>query len=246
MSFITNTDWQSYGGETTMSYLSQMAGLAVQNFLSAATGIALAMALIRGFARAGAKGIGNFWADLVRATLYVLLPACFVLALFYVWQGVPQNLSAYVEATTLEGAKQTIAQGPVASQLAIKMLGTNGGASSTPTPRTPFENPTALVNLVQMLTIFVIGAALTNVFGRAGRRRAPGLGHPRRHGRAVHGRRVRGLLGRGRRQSPDRRAGRRQCGRQHGGQGGALRRLALRAVRRHHHGRLVRRGQRHA
>ena len=167
VSFVTNTNWQAYGGESTMSYLSQMAGLSVQNFLSAAAGIALAMAMIRGFARAGAKGLGNFWADIVRVTLYVLLPACLVLALFYVWQGVPQNLGAYVEATTLEGAKQTIAQGPVASQLAIKMLGTNGGGFFNANSAHPFENPTALSNLVQMLTIFVIGAALTNVFGRA-------------------------------------------------------------------------------
>jgi len=167
MSFITNTNWQAYAGEQTMSYLSQMMGLAVQNYLSAANGIALALALVRGFARANAKGIGNFWADLVRATLYVLLPACIVLALFYVWQGVPQNLSGYVEATTLEGAKQTIAQGPVASQLAIKMLGTNGGGFFNANSAHPYENPTALSNFVQMLTIFVIGAALTNVFGRA-------------------------------------------------------------------------------
>ncbi|WP_428686228.1 potassium-transporting ATPase subunit KdpA [Reyranella sp.] len=167
VSFLTNTNWQSYGGETTMSYLSQMAGLSVQNFLSAATGIALAVALVRGFARAESKGIGNFWADIVRATLYVLLPFCLLLTVFYVWQGVPQNLSSYVEATTLEGAKQTIAQGPVASQLAIKMLGTNGGGFFNANSAHPYENPTALSNLVQMLSIFVIGAALTNLFGRA-------------------------------------------------------------------------------
>ncbi|MDI1288017.1 MAG: potassium-transporting ATPase subunit KdpA [Reyranella sp.] len=167
ISFLTNTNWQNYGGESTMSYLSQMTGLTVQNFLSAATGIALAMAFIRGFARTGAKGIGNFWADIVRVTLYVLLPFCIVLTLFYVWQGVPQNLGAYVEATTLEGGKQTIAQGPVASQLAIKMLGTNGGGFFNANSAHPYENPTALSNLVQMLTIFAIGAALTNVFGRA-------------------------------------------------------------------------------
>jgi K+-transporting ATPase ATPase A chain len=167
VSFLTNTNWQSYGGETTMSYLSQMAGLSVQNFLSAATGIALAVALVRGFARAESKGIGNFWADMVRATLYVLLPFCVLLTIFYVWQGVPQNLSSYVEATTLEGAKQTIAQGPVASQLAIKMLGTNGGGFFNANSAHPYENPTALSNLVQMLSIFVIGAAMTNVFGRA-------------------------------------------------------------------------------
>jgi len=167
VSFLTNTNWQSYGGETTMSYLSQMAGLSVQNFLSAATGIALAVALVRGFARAESKGIGNFWADMVRVTLYVLLPFCLLLTVFYVWQGVPQNLSSYVEATTVEGAKQTIAQGPVASQLAIKMLGTNGGGFFNANSAHPYENPTALSNLVQMLSIFVIGAALTNLFGRA-------------------------------------------------------------------------------
>lgn len=167
VSFLTNTNWQSYGGESTMSYLSQMAGLSVQNFLSAATGIALAVALVRGFARTETKGIGNFWADMVRATLYVLLPFCLLLTIFYVWQGVPQNLSGYVEATTLEGAKQTIAQGPVASQLAIKMLGTNGGGFFNANSAHPYENPTALSNLVQMLSIFVIGAAFTNLFGRA-------------------------------------------------------------------------------
>lgn len=167
VSFLTNTNWQSYGGESTMSYLSQMAGLSVQNFLSAATGIALATAFVRGFARADSKTLGNFWADLVRVTLYVLLPACILLTLFYVWQGVPQNLSSYVEATTMEGAKQTIAQGPVASQLAIKMLGTNGGGFFNANSAHPYENPTAFTNLVQMLSIFVIGAAMTNVFGRA-------------------------------------------------------------------------------
>jgi K+-transporting ATPase ATPase A chain len=166
VSFVTNTNWQSYGGESTMSYLTQMLGLTVQNFLSAATGIALALALIRGFARKSAQGIGNFWVDLVRCTLYVLLPISFVAALFFVWQGVPQNLAAYVDATTLEGAKQTIAQGPVASQLAIKMLGTNGGGFFNANSAHPYENPTALSNFVQMLLIFSIGAALTNVFGR--------------------------------------------------------------------------------
>ena len=165
-SFLTNTNWQNYGGESTMSYLSQTAGLTVQNFLSAATGIALAVALVRGFARAEAKGIGNFWADLVRITLYVLLPACILLTVFYVWQGVPQNLATYTEATTLEGARQTISQGPVASQLAIKMLGTNGGGFFNANSAHPYENPTALSNLVQMLSIFAIGAALTNLFGR--------------------------------------------------------------------------------
>ena len=166
VSFVTNTNWQAYGGETTMSYLTQMAGLAVHNFLSAATGIALAIALIRGFARREANGIGNFWVDLTRTTLYVLLPLSVVVGLFFVWQGMPQNLSAYVDATTLEGAKQTIAQGPVASQEVIKMLGTNGGGFFNANSAHPYENPNALTDFVQMILIFSIGAGLTNVLGR--------------------------------------------------------------------------------
>jgi K+-transporting ATPase ATPase A chain len=163
---VTNTNWQSYAGESTMGYLVQAAGLTVENFVSAATGIALSLALVRGFARAGAPTVGNFWADLVRATLYVLLPLCLVYALVLVWQGMPQNLDAYVAATTLEGAQQTIAQGPVASQEAIKMLGTNGGGFFNANSAHPYENPTPLTNLLQMVSIFAIGAALTNVFGR--------------------------------------------------------------------------------
>ncbi|HVQ67592.1 MAG TPA: potassium-transporting ATPase subunit KdpA [Bradyrhizobium sp.] len=166
ISFITNTNWQNYGGESTLSYLTQMVGLTHQNFLSAATGIALAVALIRGFARSSMRTIGNFWVDVTRCTLYVLLPICIVYTLFLVWQGMPQTLGAYVEATTLEGAKQTIAVGPVASQVAIKMLGTNGGGFFNANAAHPFENPTALSNFVQMLSIFALGAALTNVFGR--------------------------------------------------------------------------------
>jgi len=166
VSFITNTNWQNYGGESTMSYLTQMLGLTHQNFLSAATGIALAMALIRGFSRASMRTVGNFWVDVTRCTLYVLLPICVVYALFLVWQGMPQTLGAYVDATTLEGAKQTIAVGPVASQVAIKMLGTNGGGFFNANAAHPFENPTALSNFVQMISIFLIGAGLTNVFGR--------------------------------------------------------------------------------
>ena len=166
VSFITNTNWQNYGGETTLSYLTQMLGLTHQNFLSAATGIAIAVALIRGFARSSVRTVGNFWVDVTRTTLYVLLPICVVYALFLVWQGIPQTLGAYVDATTLEGAKQTIAVGPVASQIAIKMLGTNGGGFFNVNASHPFENPTALSNFVQMLSIFTIGAALTNVFGR--------------------------------------------------------------------------------
>jgi len=166
ISFITNTNWQNYGGESTMSYLVQMLGLTHQNFLSAATGIVLAMVLIRGFARASAKTVGNFWVDITRCTLYILIPICVPYALFLVWQGMPQTLSPYVDATTLEGAKQTIAVGPVASQIAIKMLGTNGGGFFNANAAHPFENPTALSNLVQIISIFAIGAALTNVFGR--------------------------------------------------------------------------------
>jgi K+-transporting ATPase ATPase A chain len=166
VSFITNTNWQNYGGESTMSYLVQMLGLTHQNFLSAATGIVLAVALIRGFARASVKTVGNFWVDITRCTLYVLLPICIPYALFLVWTGIPQTLGPYVDATTLEGAKQTIAVGPVASQIAIKMLGTNGGGFFNANAAHPFENPTALANYVQMISIFAIGASLTNVFGR--------------------------------------------------------------------------------
>jgi K+-transporting ATPase ATPase A chain len=166
VSFITNTNWQNYGGESTLSYLTQMVGLTHQNFLSAATGIALAVALIRGFSRSSMRTIGNFWVDVTRCTLYVLLPICIIYTLFLVWQGMPQTLGAYVEATTLEGAKQTIAVGPVASQVAIKMLGTNGGGFFNANAAHPFENPTALSNFVQMISIFALGAALTNVFGR--------------------------------------------------------------------------------
>lgn len=166
ISFLTNTNWQNYGGESTLSYLSQMLGLTHQNFLSAATGIVLAVALVRGFARASAQTVGNFWVDVTRCTLYILLPICVVYTLFLVWQGMPQTLGPYVEATTLEGGKQTIALGPVASQVAIKMLGTNGGGFFNANAAHPFENPTALSNLVQTLSIFALGAALTNMFGR--------------------------------------------------------------------------------
>src|SRR5450756_534358 len=167
MSFITNTNWQNYGGESTMSYLVQMLGLTHQNFLSAATGIALAVALIRGFSRSQMRTIGNFWVDVTRATLYVLLPICVVYALFLVSQGMPQTLGAYVDATTLEGAKQTIAVGPVASQVAIKMFGTNGGGFFNANAAHPFENPNDISNFIQMLSIFAIGAGLTWTFGKA-------------------------------------------------------------------------------
>jgi K+-transporting ATPase ATPase A chain len=166
VSFVTNTNWQSYVPETTMSYLTQMWGLTVHNFVSAATGVALAVAFIRGFARRSAETVGNFWVDLTRCTLYILLPISILAGLFFVWQGMPQNLNAYADATTLEGAKQVIAQGPVASQEAIKMLGTNGGGFFNANSAHPYENPNALTNLVQMVLIFSLGAALTNMFGR--------------------------------------------------------------------------------
>ena len=141
VSFATNTNWQNYGGESTLSYLTQMVGLTTQNFVSAATGVALVIALIRAFARASMKTIGNFWVDLTRCTLYVLLPLSIIGALILVWQGVPQNIGAYVDATTLEGAKQTLSQGPAASQIAIKQLGTNGGGFWNANSSVPYENP---------------------------------------------------------------------------------------------------------
>jgi potassium-transporting ATPase potassium-binding subunit len=165
-SFVTNTNWQNYGGESTMSYLTQMAGLTVQNFVSAATGVAIAIALIRAFSRKSMKTLGNFWVDLTRCILYILLPICIVMTLAFVALGVPQTLGSYVEATTLEGARQVMALGPVASQLAIKMLGTNGGGFFNANSAHPFENPDALSNMIQMVAIFTIGAGLTNVFGR--------------------------------------------------------------------------------
>lgn len=167
ISFTTNTNWQWYSGEAALSNLSQMLGLTIHNFLSAATGIALAFALFRGFARREAGTIGNFWADMTRITLYLLLPICVAYAVFLIASGVPQTLAAAVDATTLEGAKQVIALGPVASQEAIKMLGTNGGGFFNANSAHPFENPTALVNFVQMLSIFAIGVGLTYTFGKA-------------------------------------------------------------------------------
>ena len=167
VSFTTNTNWQSYGGESTMSNLAQMLGLTIHNFLSAATGIALAFALFRGFARREAKAIGNFWADVTRITLYLLLPLCIIYTVFLIASGVPQTMAGVVDVQTLEGARQSILLGPVASQEAIKMLGTNGGGFFNANSAHPFENPTALTNLVQMLSIFVIGFGLTWTFGKA-------------------------------------------------------------------------------
>ena len=166
VSFLTNTNWQGYSGESTMSYLVQMAGLTVQNFVSAAAGLAIAIAVVRGFARKESKTIGNFWTDLTRGTLYVLLPISIVAALFLCSQGVIQNLKPYTTVTTVEGAKQTIAQGPVASQEAIKELGTNGGGFFNANAAHPFENPTPLTNFVEMFLLLVIPAALTYTFGK--------------------------------------------------------------------------------
>jgi potassium-transporting ATPase potassium-binding subunit len=166
VSFMTNTNWQAYSPDTTMSYLTQMSALAVQNFVSAAVGIAVAVALIRGFARHTAKTIGNFWVDVTRCTLYILLPVCIVATLLFVAQGSIQNFKGPVTATTLEGPTQVIEQGPLASQLAIKMLGTNGGGYFNANSSHPYENPTPLANLIQMLLIFSLGAGLTYTFGK--------------------------------------------------------------------------------
>ncbi len=166
VSFMTNTNWQAYGGETTLGYLVQMGALTVQNFVSAAAGIAVAFALIRGFARKQANTIGNFWVDLTRGVVYVLLPISFAFALFLCARGVPQTIRAYVHAKTLEGATQTIAVGPVASQEATKMLGTNGGGFFNVNSSHPFENPTPLTNFVELLAILVISSGLTYTFGK--------------------------------------------------------------------------------
>ena len=167
VSFVTNTNWQSYSGETTLSYFSQMVGLTVQNFLSAATGIAVIFALIRAFMRQNISTLGNAWMDLVRITLWILLPVSLLIALFFVQQGALQNLSPYQPFVTLEGAKQILPMGPVASQEAIKVLGTNGGGFFNANSSHPFENPTALTNMVQMLAIFLIPTALCFAFGDA-------------------------------------------------------------------------------
>ena len=165
-SFVTNTNWQYYGGETTMSYLTQMAGLAVQNFVSAGVGIAVLAAVVRGIARRSAGTVGNFWVDLYRSLVYVLLPLSLVVSAILVWQGVPQTFGGHVTATTLQGAHQAIARGPVASQVAIKQLGTNGGGFYNANSAVPFENPTGLSNFVEMLSLLLIPAAQVFMFGR--------------------------------------------------------------------------------
>ena len=174
VSFTTNTNWQSYGGEGTMSYLSQMVALTLHNFVSASVGIGIAAALVRAIARHSAKTLGNFWVDLVRSTYYLLLPICLVFAVVLVSQGMIQNFKPYTKATTLEGAKQTIVQGPMASQVAIKMLGTNGGGYANANAAHPFENPSPLSNFLQMLSIFAIGSGLTYYLGRMTKNQAHG------------------------------------------------------------------------
>lgn len=174
VSFTTNTNWQSYGGEGTMSYFSQVVGLAYHNFVSAAVGIGIAAAFVRAIARSSTKTLGNFWTDLVRITGYLLLPICLVFAIFLVTQGMIQNFDPYTKAITLEGAEQVIAQGPMASQVAIKMLGTNGGGFVNANAAHPFENPTPLSNFVQMLSIFAIGSGLTWYLGRMVKNQAHG------------------------------------------------------------------------
>lgn len=179
VSFITNTNWQGYSGEVTMSYLTQMTALTVQNFLSAACGIAVAIALTRGIARRSSSSIGNFWVDMTRATIYILLPICMIFTIFLVGQGVVQTFAPYVEAISLEGIKQSIPLGPAASQVAIKMFGTNGGGFFNANAAHPFENPTALSNLLQLLSIFSIGGALTYTYGT--------LTKSRKHGWIIFG-----------------------------------------------------------
>src|SRR5579862_1129413 len=165
-SFITNTNWQFYGGEYTMSYLTQMAGLAVQNFVSAAVGMAVLAAVVRGIARRSSGTLGNFWVDLYRSLVYILLPLAIVVTVILIWQGVPQTLHGSVAATTIQGAHQSIARGPVASQIAIKQLGTNGGGFYNSNSAVPFENPTGLSNFIEMLAILLIPAAEVFMFGK--------------------------------------------------------------------------------
>ena len=206
VSFVTNTNWQSYGGETTLSYFSQMVGLTVQNFVSAATGMAIVVPLARAFSRANATTVGNFWVDLTRTTLYVLLPLSIVVAFALIALGMPQNLSSYVDATTLEGAKQTIAQGPVASQIAIKQLGTNGGGFFNVNSAHPYENPNIWTNTTRAVGHRRARTGPRRRLRPHDRPRARGLGAARRHD-AVPRRRLRDrLLGGGRRQSAAARA----------------------------------------
>ena len=246
VSFVTNTNWQSYGGETTMGHLVQMAGLTVQNFLSAATGMALAVAFVRAFARSGATTVGNFWVDMTRSTLYVLLPISILLALAFAISGIPQTLQGSVDATTLEGAKQAIALGPVASQEAIKQLGTNGGGFFNANAAHPFENPNAISNILSIWSMLLIAAALPYTFGRMVGDTRQGWALLVRHARDPDHRRPCRLLGGSERQSDPDRARPRSVRRQHGRQGGSLRSRDVGALRRGHDRALVRLRQCHA
>ena len=245
-SFTTNTNWQSYGGENTMSYFSQMVALASHNFFSAAVGIAIAAALVRGIVRGASRTLGNFWIDLTRITLYVLLPICVVYALFLVSQGIIQNFLPYTSVVGPDGFSQTVAQGPVASQIAIKMLGTNGGGFMNANAAHPFENPTALSNFVQMLSIFAIGSALTYYLGR--------MVKNQKHGWSVWSAMLILFLAGTlvcwwAEMHPNSSAARSRSpplGRKHGGQGSAIWHLQFLAVRHYYHLRLLRRGERHA
>ncbi len=245
VSFDTNTNWQNYSGETSASHLIQMAGLAVRNFVSAAVGIAVAIALVRGLVRRTASTIGNFWADVTRCTLYLLLPISIVGALFLVWQGVPQTFDGPHTVTTLQGATQTIPLGPIASQEIIKELGTNGGGFFNANSAHPFENPNGLTNLLEMFAILVIPFALTATFGRYAK--------DRRQGWALFAAMAGVLLvgafvDHGRRGQPESAVpGRRRPGAgQHGGQGDPLRRLPGRPVGSRHDRHQHRCGQRDA
>ena len=245
-SFITNTNWQNYSGETTMSHLTQMLGLTVHNFLSAATGLAMAFALVRGFARSSATTVGNFWVDVTRITLYILLPIAFVFAFVLVALGVPQTLAGAVDATTLEGAKQTISIGPVASQEIIKELGTNGGGFFNANSAHPFENPNAWTNILEIWALLLIPVASVLAFGRVVGDMRQGRAILGDDGRFSHCRRRRRLLVGDGGQSVAYSARRGPLRGQSRGQGGALRPGDVcplhRGHKRHQHGR----GQRHA
>src|ERR1035438_4322122 len=196
VSFATTTTWQAYGGETTLSYFSQMVGLTVQNFLAGAAGLAVGVAFIFGLARDRSQTLGNFWVDLLRSILWVLLPLSLLGALVLVWQGVPMNFHAYTQAIGLEGARQTIAQGPVAALEIIKNLGTNGGGFFNVNGAHPYENPTPLSNFIEMLAIAVLPAAFTNTFGRMIGGPKTGVGAVRGHDRSIRGRSVVVRMGR--------------------------------------------------
>ena len=251
-SFVTNTNWQFYGGEYTMSYLTQMAGLAVQNFVSAAVGMAVLAAVIRGFARRTTSGIGNFWRDLYRSLVYILLPLAVILGIVLISQGVPQTFDGHATATTLQGGHQAIARGPVASQIAIKQLGTNGGGWYNSNSAVPFENPNGFTNFLEDIAILLIPMAQVFMFGRMVGAHAPGLGdlgrdvrpHGRRRGDHLPGRAAR-LAGpaRLRREHHRRLAAER---RQHAGQGGALRDRRHVSLGVDDHQRLQRLGERRA